>query len=404
MKILVINCGSSSIKYQLLDMEGEQVLAEGIVEKIGEPSSLLSHRTGKGLIRKEVTARDHREGLRLVIDHLLEKSGGVIKDPSEISAVGHRVVHGGDAFIESTLVDENVIQTIRRCATLAPLHNPPNLAGIQAAMDLLPDAPQVAVFDTSFHQTMPREAYIYPLPYEFYEKYGIRRYGFHGTSHRYVALRAAQILGRDLKDLRTITCHLGNGCSITAVDRGRSVDTSMGFTPLEGLPMGTRCGDIDPSIVFFVAEKEKLNLTEVSEILNRKSGLLGISGISNDVREIRGESERGNDRAQLALRILAYRVRKYIGAYAAVLGGVDVVVFTAGIGENAEYVRSEVCRGLEFLGVRLDERRNREPVKWQGVISEEGSQVKVLVIPTREELMIARDTLEVLRRRRSDRR
>jgi len=401
MKILVINCGSSSIKYQLLDMEREQVLAEGLLEKIGEPGALLSHRVGKEVIKEEVTAHDHREGLRLVIDHLLEKSGGVIKDLSEISAVGHRVVHGGDAFIESTLIDEKVMQTIRKFAALAPLHNPPNLAGIEAAMDLLPDAPQVAVFDTSFHQTMPREAYIYALPYEFYEKYGVRRYGFHGTSHRYVALRAAQIMGRNLESLKIITCHLGNGCSITAVDRGKSVDTSMGFTPLEGLPMGTRCGDIDPSIIFFVAEKARLDLTEINEILNRKSGLLGISGVSNDVREVKSEAERGNNRAQLALRILAYKVRKYIGAYAAVLGGVDAIVFTAGIGENAEYIRSEACRGLEFLGVRLDVSKNRDPAKWQGMISSDDSKVKVLVVPTREELMIARDTVEILRRRRS---
>ncbi len=401
MKILVINCGSSSIKYQLLDMEREQVLAEGLLEKIGEPGSLLSHRVGKEVIKEEVIAHSHREGLRLVIDHLLEKSGGVIKDPSEISAVGHRVVHGGDAFIESTLIDEKVMQTIRKFAALAPLHNPPNLAGIEAAMDLLPDAPQVAVFDTSFHQTMPREAYIYALPYEFYEKYGVRRYGFHGTSHRYVALRAAQIMGRNLESLKIITCHLGNGCSITAVDRGKSVDTSMGFTPLEGLPMGTRCGDIDPSIIFFVAEKARLDLTEINEILNRKSGLLGISGVSNDVREVKSEAERGNNRAQLALRILAYKVRKYIGAYAAVLGGVDAIVFTAGIGENAEYIRSEACRGLEFLGVRLDVSKNRDPAKWQGMISSDDSKVKVLVVPTREELMIARDTVEILRRRRS---
>jgi len=402
MKILVINCGSSSIKYQLLDMRTEQVLAEGLVEKIGEPGSLLTHRTGKGTTKEEVTARNHREGLRLVIDHLLEKSDGVIKDLSEIAAVGHRVVHGGDAFIESALIDDSVMQTIKRCAALAPLHNPPNLAGIEAAMDLLPDAPQVAVFDTAFHQTMPKQAFVYPLPYEFYEKHGIRRYGFHGTSHRYVALRAAQILGRNPKDLRIITCHLGNGCSMAAVDRGKSVDTSMGFTPLEGLPMGTRCGDIDPSIVFIIAEKEGLDLTEVGEILNRKSGLLGISGVSNDVREIRSAAERGNDRARLALQILAYRVRKYVGAYAAVLGGLDVIVFTAGIGENADYVRAEVCRGLEFLGVHLDESRNREPLRWQGVISREDSKVKVLVVPTREELMIARDTLEILQRRRSE--
>ncbi len=398
MKILVINCGSSSIKYQLLDMEKEEELAEGLLERIGEARSFLSHQTGKGTIRREVDAPNHRQGLRLIIDLLLEGSEGVIRDLSEISAVGHRVVHGGDAFIESTLIDGEVIQTIKRCAALAPLHNPPNLAGIEAARDLLPNVPQVAVFDTAFHQTMPEEAYMYPLPYEFYEKYGIRRYGFHGTSHRYVAQRAAQILGKKLQDLKIITCHLGNGCSITAVDRGKSVDTSMGFTPLEGLPMGTRCGDIDPSIIFFIAEKENLNFVEVNNILNRKSGLLGLSGISNDVREIRREAERGNHRARLALEILAYRVKKYIGAYAAVLGGVDAIVFTAGIGENADYVRSRICQGLEFLGIQLDENRNKDPVKWQGIISAENSQVKVLVIPTREELMIAGDTLEILRR------
>jgi len=398
MKILVINCGSSSIKYQLLDMEREEELAEGLLEKIGEAHSFLSHQTGKGVIRREVNAPNHHQGLSLIIDLLLERSEGVIKDLSEISAVGHRVVHGGDTFIESTLIDGEVMQTIKRCATLAPLHNPPNLAGIEAAMDLLPNVPQVAVFDTAFHQTMPEEAYVYPLPYEFYEKYGIRRYGFHGTSHRYVAQRAAQILGKDLRDLKIITCHLGNGCSITAVDRGKSVDTSMGFTPLEGLPMGTRCGDIDPSIIFFIAEKENLSFEEVNNILNRKSGLLGISGISNDVREIRREAERGNYRARLALEILAYRVKKYIGAYAAVLGGVDAIVFTAGIGENAGYVRSRICQGLEFLGIQLDENRNKDPVKWRGIISAENSQVKVLVIPTREELMIARDTLEILQR------
>jgi len=398
MKILVINCGSSSIKYQFLGMEKEEKLAEGLIEKIGEAHPFLSHQTGKGIIRREVDAPNHRQGLRLIIDLLLEGSEGVIKDLSEISAVGHRVVHGGDAFIESTLIDGEVMQTIKRCATLAPLHNPPNLAGIEAAMDLLPNVPQVAVFDTAFHQTMPEEAYVYPLPYEFYEKYGIRRYGFHGTSHRYVAQRAAQILGKDLRDLKIITCHLGNGCSITAVDRGKSVDTSMGFTPLEGLPMGTRCGDIDPSIIFFIAEKENLSFAEVNNILNRKSGLLGISGISNDVREIRREAERGNYRARLALEILAYRVKKYIGAYAAVLGGVDAIVFTAGIGENAGYVRSRICQGLEFLGIQLDENRNKDPVKWRGIISAENSQVKVLVIPTREELMIARDTLEILQR------
>ncbi len=379
-------------------MEKEEEIAKGLVEKIGEGRSLFSQQTGKGRIEKGVSVSNHRQGLQLIIDTLLDKSQGVIKDISEISAVGHRVVHGGDSFIESTLIDEEVTQTIKQYAVLAPLHNPPNLEGIEAAKGLLPDALHVAVFDTAFHQTMPEEAYIYPLPYELYEKYGIRRYGFHGTSHRYVAQRAAQILGRKPQDLKIITCHLGNGCSITAVDQGRSVDTSMGFTPLEGLPMGTRCGDMDPSIIFFIAEKENLSLMEINDILNKRSGLLGVSGVSNDVREIKGETERGNRRAKLALEILAYRVKKYVGAYAAVLGGVDVLVFTAGIGENAAYVRSKVCQGMEFLGIKLDKDRNEDPLKWHGIVSTSGSRVKVLVIPTQEELMIARDTLGIVQR------
>jgi len=402
MKILVINCGSSSIKYQFFDMEKEEEIAKGLLEKIGEERSFFSQQTGKGRIEKEVSVSNHRQGLRLIIDALLDKSEGVIKDISEISALGHRVVHGGDSFIESTLVDGEVIQTIKQYAVLAPLHNPPNLAGIEAAKSLLPDAPHVAVFDTAFHQAMPEEAYVYPLPYEFYEKYGIRKYGFHGTSHRYVAQRAAQILGKKLQDLKIITCHLGNGCSITAVDRGKSVDTSMGFTPLEGLPMGTRCGDIDPSIIFFIAEKENLSLAEINNILNRRSGLLGISGISNDVREIKREAERGNQRAKLALEILAYRVKKYVGAYAAVLGGIDALVFTAGIGENAAYVRSKICQGMEFLGIKLDKERNEDPLKWQGIVSAPNSRVKVLVIPTQEGLMIAGDTLEIVKRLRGE--
>lgn len=398
MKVLVINCGSSSIKYQLFDMETEETLAKGLVEKIGEEVSLLSQQTKKGRTEREVKVSNHRQGLRLIIDSLLDKSQGVIRNTSEISATGHRAVHGGDAFIESTLIDDMVIQTIKKFQTLAPLHNPPNLAGIEAAKNLLPDVPHVAVFDTAFHQTMPRKAFIYPLPHEFYEKHGIRRYGFHGTSHRYVAQKAAQILGRNLRDLKIITCHLGNGCSMTAVDRGKSVDTSMGFTPLEGLPMGTRCGDIDPSIIFFIAEKEGLSLEEINEALNRKSGLLGVSGVSNDVREIIKEAEKGNSRARLALDIFAYRVKKYIGAYAAVLGGVDALVFTAGIGENAADIRSEICKDLRFLGVKLDEDKNEDPLKWQGMVSTEDSQVKVLVVPTWEEWIIARDTLEVVQR------
>jgi len=399
MKILVINCGSSSIKYSLFDMEKEITLAEGVVEKIGEEYSTFSQKSAEGKIEKRLVIRDHREGLQLILDSL-KGEGGVIKDLSEISAVGHRVVHGGSDFVESTIIKGEVTRTIEKYAVLAPLHNPPNLIGIKVLMDLLPDIPQVAVFDTAFHQTIPETAYIYAIPYELYEKYGIRRYGFHGTSHRYVSRKAAEILGKDVSELRMVTCHLGNGCSIAAIKEGRSVDTSMGFTPLEGLPMGTRSGDIDPSIIFFIAEQENLSLKMIEEILNKKSGLLGVSGVSNDMREIKKEADAGNRRAQLAMEIFAYRVKKYIGAYAAVLGGLDVLVFTGGIGENAYYIRSKICQGLEFLGVHLDEDRNRDPVKWRGVISAEDSPVKVLVIPTREDLIIARETLETIKKQK----
>ena len=398
MKILVINCGSSSIKYSLLDMEREETLAQGLIEKIGEEYSIFRQKASGREIEKITRIENHEHGLRLILDSLKNPSIGVIRDQSEISAVGHRVVHGGSDFVGSTIIDDEVIETIRKYSPLAPLHNPPNLAGITVLRSLLPRIPHVAVFDTAFHQTMPEVAYLYPIPYEYYEKYGIRRYGFHGTSHRYVSQRAAEILGRSPKELRIITCHLGNGCSITAVDRGRSVDTSMGFTPLEGVPMGTRSGDVDPSIVQFIAEVENLTLKEVYEILNKRSGLLGVSGVSNDVREIKKAADSGDHRAEIALEILAYRVKKYIGAYAAVMGGVDVVVFTAGIGENAHYVRSKICEGLEFLGITLDEDRNRDPAKWNGVISAEGSRVKVLVVPTREDLIIAKETLEAIER------
>jgi len=400
MKILVINCGSSSIKYSLFDMEEETTLAEGVIEKIGEEYSTFSQETAEGKVKKRLVVRDHKEGLQLILNSLKD-NGGVIKDLSEISAVGHRVVHGGNDFVESTIIDEDVIRSIEKYAALAPLHNPPNLIGIKVSKDLLPDTPQVAVFDTAFHQTIPETAYIYAIPYELYEKHGIRRYGFHGTSHRYVSRKAAEILGRKVSELRIITCHLGNGCSITAIKQGRSIDTSMGFTPLEGLPMGTRSGDIDPSIIFFIAEQENLSLKGIEEILNKKSGLLGVSGVSNDMREIKKEADAGNRRAQLALEIFAYRVKKYVGAYAAVLGGLDVLVFTGGIGENAYYIRSKICQGLEFLGIRLDEDRNKDPAKWQGVISTEDSRVKVLVIPTREDLIIARETLETIKSKAS---
>jgi len=396
MKILVINCGSSSIKYSLIDIEREETLVQGIVEKIGEEHSIFRQRVRGRKVERRVKVRNHKDGLKLILDSLKNPSKGVIRDQSEISAVGHRVVHGGSDFVESTIIDDKVIETIRKYSSLAPLHNPPNLTGITILRELLPGIPHVAVFDTAFHQTMPEVAYLYPIPYEYYEKYGVRRYGFHGVSHRYVSQRAAEILGRDIRELKIITCHLGNGCSVTAVDGGRSVDTSMGFTPLEGVPMGTRSGDIDPSIVQFLAEVENLTLNEIYEILNKRSGLLGLSGVSNDVREIKKAADSGDHRAEIALEILAYRVKKYIGAYAAVMGGVDAIVFTAGIGENAHYIRSKICEGLGFLGVTLDEDRNRNPAEWNGVISAENSRVKVLVVPTREDLIIAKETLEAV--------
>ena len=396
MKILVINCGSSSIKYGLFDTGREEALAEGIIEKIGEEHSIISQQIKEKKFKNIVSVKNHRQGLDLILNSLRDSSEGTIKDISAISAVGHRVVHGGSDFVESTVIDSEVIKSIRKYRNLAPLHNPSNLVGIEVSMSLLPDIPHVAVFDTAFHQSIPEVAYIYPVPYKLYEKYGIRRYGFHGTSHRHVSQRAAKILGKPLNHLRIITCHLGNGCSVTAVHHGKSVDTSMGLTPLEGLPMGTRCGDIDPSITFFLAEEERLTLTEINDILNKKSGLLGISGISNDIREIRKEAKKGNFRAKLALDIFAYRIKKYIGAYATVLGGVDVIVFTGGIGENANYVRSKICQGLGFLGIRLDEDRNKDPVRYHRIINTEDSPVKILVIPAREDLIIARETLEAI--------
>lgn len=398
MKVLIVNCGSSSIKYALFNTEAEQELARGALEKIGEANSYLIQGKGEQVVRQEVTARDHREGLQLIIDELLNPSRGVVRDLSEISAVGHRVVHGGDTFFRSTVIDDQVTRAISEWAVLAPLHNPPNLLGIEAARSLLPGAVHVAVFDTAFHQTMPEHAFVYAIPYEFYEKYRVRRYGFHGTSHRYVVQKAAELLDRDLEELRVITCHLGNGCSVTAVAGGRSIDTSMGLTPLEGLVMGTRSGDIDPSIPLFIAEKEKLSLKQVGAMLNRRSGLLGVSGVSNDMREILTEAEKGHPQARLAVEVFAYRARKYIGGYAAALGGLDAIIFTGGIGENSAVLRSKICSDLGFLGVSLDEKKNTEIKAGCRVISTDVSPVKVMVVPTDEELLIARESLEVLQK------
>lgn len=398
MKIFVINCGSSSLKYQLINMENEEVEAKGLVERIGIEGSVLKHQPKNGdKVVIEADMPTHKEALKNVIDALMHEKYGVIKDMKEINAVGHRVVHAGEKFACSVVITEEVINALKECIDLAPLHNPPNIIGIEACQQLMPGVPMVGVFDTAFHQTMPKEAYIYALPYELYEKYGVRRYGFHGTSHKYVSQRAAAMLGKNIEDLKIVTCHLGNGASVAAVKHGKSIDTSMGFTPLEGLAMGTRCGDLDPAIVKFVAEKEGLDLNGVDKLLNKQSGVLGVSGVSSDFRDIEEAAEKGNERAELALKIFAYRVRKYIGAYAAAMGGIDAIVFTAGLGENSDVMRASICEGLEFLGVEVDPAKNN--VRGKEVdISKDGSKVRVLLIPTNEELMIARDTKELVER------
>jgi len=396
MIVLVINAGSSSIKYQLYRMPEGQVLARGIVERIGEPGPRLDHVRGERRHTAEVQAADHPQGLKVILDILVHPELGAIRDPSEIEAVGHRVVHGGEEFTGSVLVTDAVLRSIEKFADLAPLHNPPNLAGIRAARERLPRARQVACFDTAFHTTIPPVAHLYGLPYELYEKYRVRRYGFHGTSHRYVARRYAQLVGKDKYAVDLVTCHLGNGCSITAVRRGRSVDTSMGLTPLEGVVMGTRSGDFDPAILFYLAEKG-YGLRDLHTMCNKRSGLLGISGKSNDMRNLSELAARGDARARLAIDIFCYRVRKYIGAYAAALGSLEAVVFTGGIGENAVEVRAGICAGLEVLGIRLDPERNRGMVRREGPIHADGSRVGVYVIPTDEEAAIARDTYELAR-------
>lgn len=403
MKILVINCGSSTIKYKVFQVSEGSILKElasGLLERIGSDKSTLTHHHGGEIHRIESRAKNHKEGLEFILKILTSREYGVVKNPSEVFAVGHRVVHGGDSVFQPTIITDELLSVIRRWSDMAPLHNPANLAGIEAAISLLPKAYQVAVFDTAFHQTMPPEAYLYAIPYEYYERYKIRRYGFHGISHKYVAYRAADLLNRDISELKIVTCHLGAGCSITAVAGGKSIDTSMGFTPLEGLVMATRSGDIDPSLIFFLVKKEGLSLDEVENILNRKSGLLGLSGISGDVRDIWEEVERGNQRAELAMKVFAYRVKKYIGAYVAVMGGLDAIVFTGGIGENDWRAREMICEGLECIGVRLDKRLNRMASQDARIISSDDSKVKVLVVPTDEELAIALETINLLLRLR----
>ncbi|MGM0602795.1 MAG: acetate/propionate family kinase [Bacillota bacterium] len=396
MKILVINCGSSSIKYKLFQMEEEKVLADGLVQRIGIEDSFLEYENFSGdEIKIEQDIPDHKTGLKMVIDTLLSEEHGVVENVEEIEAVGHRVVHGAEEFADSVYITDEVIKKMEECSDLAPLHNPPNLVGIKVCQELFPGKPQIGVFDTAFHQSMPEKAYIYALPYEFYEKHGVRRYGFHGTSHRYVAKRASEILERPLSELKIITCHLGNGASIAAVKNGKSVDTSMGLTPLEGLVMGTRCGDIDPAIVPFIMEKENLTASEMDNIMNKESGLYGVSGVSSDSRDVEEAAESGNHRAEIALELFNYRVKKYIGAYTAAMGGVDVIVFTAGIGENAVETREEIISGLEYLGLEFDSEANNCRGK-EAVITSEDSEVKVMVIPTDEELVIARDTKEIV--------
>ncbi|MDU5110386.1 MAG: acetate kinase [Clostridium sp.] len=397
MKTLVINCGSSSLKYQLIDMNTENSLVQGLVERIGIEGSILTQKVeGKDKYVIEENMPSHKDAIKLVLEALVNKEHGVIKSMEEISAVGHRVVHGGEKYSHSVIIDEEVIESIRDCISLAPLHNPPNIIGIEACKELMPNTPMVAVFDTAFHQTMPKEAYICPLPYELYEKYGIRKYGFHGTSHMYVSQKVAKVMGKDIKDLKIVTCHLGNGCSLAAVKGGKSIDTSMGFTPLAGVMMGTRAGSIDPSVISFLVEEQGYTMSDIDELLNKKSGILGISGVSSDFRDVLSESEKGNERAKLALDIFHYKVRAQIAAYAGIMGGVDVIVFTAGIGENSIVTRKESLRGLEFLGFRIDDEKNDVRGKIQE-ISTEDSKVKVYLIPTNEELMIARDTVKLIK-------
>jgi len=396
MKVLVLNCGSSSIKYKLYD--DDQQLAEGLLEKIGTAQAQLNH-TVSGQ-KKAVSVHEileHRAGIELILKVLVDPEKGVLKDIEEIQAVGHRVVHGAESFSESTLITPEVVAKIEECINIAPLHNPPNLAGIYAISQLLPKVPQVAVFDTAFHQTMPDKAFVYAIPYVFYTRDHIRKYGFHGISHYFVAHEAATMLGRPIDELKLITCHLGNGSSVTAVDHGKSVDTSMGFTPLEGLPMGTRSGDIDPAVPLYIMDKEELNLQQINALLNKHSGVLGISGISNDFRTLEEESDKGDKRAVLALEVFCYRLKKYIGSYIAAMNGVDAIVFTGGIGENSDVVRDMVVSDMEFLGVEFDVDKNRTKRRGEAAdVSKPSSRVKVLVIPTNEELVIARDTCRIV--------
>ncbi|MBR1947389.1 MAG: acetate kinase [Bacteroidaceae bacterium] len=398
MKILVLNCGSSSIKYQLFDIESKEVIAKGGIEKIGLEGSFIKFTLPNGEKETITTAiPEHTTGVRLIIDLLTSDKYGVVKSIEEIDAVGHRMVHGGEKFSASTLLTPEVLETFEACNDLAPLHNPANLKGVNAVKEVAPDMPQVGVFDTAFHQTMPDYAYMYAVPYELYEKYGVRRYGFHGTSHRYITKRALEMLGIPAEGSKIITCHIGNGGSCAAVKDGKSIDTSMGLTPLAGLMMGTRSGDIDPGAIPFIMDKMGLDAQGLSDLLNKKSGVVGISGVSSDMREVKAAAEAGNKRAELANTMYFYRIKKYIGEYAAAMGGVDVIIFAGGVGENQADCRETVLEGLEFMGVELDKEVNARTRGEEAILSTPTSKVKVLLIPTDEELMIASDTYEIVK-------
>ncbi len=396
MKVLVINCGSSSLKYQVLEMETESVLCKGLVERIGIEGSVINHtKAGMDKFVLTVPMKDHKDAIGHVIDALTDKDHGVVSSMDEIGAVGHRVVHGGETYASSVLITDEVMKAINECADLAPLHNPANMLGIRACQELMPKTPMVAVFDTAFHQTMPASAYIYAIPYEYYENYKVRRYGFHGTSHKYVTERAAAMLGKDVKDVNLVTCHLGNGASLAAVKNGACIDTSMGLTPLEGLIMGTRSGILDPAVLVYLANKENLSIDQLNTILNKKSGVQGISGVSSDFRDVEEAANGGNARARLALDAYAERVKFYLGGYLAKLNGCDAIVFTAGLGENSITMRESICKGLESLGIKLDPAKNNVRGK-ETVISADDSKIKILLIPTNEELMIAKDTAGIV--------
>jgi len=398
MKILVLNCGSSSIKYQLFDMTSKEVITKGIVEKIGMKGSLLRYNKQNGdKVKLEGEILDHQTGIEYILGVMVSKNHGCIQNLTEIGAVGHRVVHGAEKFKKSVFIDDNVIAELEKCSDLAPLHNPPNVKGIHAMKMLVPSIPQVGVFDTAFHQTMPPKSFMYSIPYALYKKYGIRRYGFHGTSHKYISKRACEILNKNYNKTKIITCHLGNGASMTAIKDGKSFDTSMGLTPVEGLIMGTRTGDLDLGVLIYIMEKEEIGYQSANTLINKHSGMLGITGVSSDMREIEKAAWKdGNERAQLGLDMFHYRIKKYIGAYTAALGGVDVIVFSGGIGENGPETREEVCKDLEFMGLEFDFDKNKELRGEEAIISKPGSKITVIVVPTNEELIIATDTQEII--------